>query len=103
MIDDYIDELITISIPAKKYSNEWDSELLRSSVEETFKINLPISNWFDKDNFVLKESLPSVFEEKPESDNMTKVTSSQIARQKVQREVCLGSVSGIKIDNDDQS
>jgi preprotein translocase subunit SecA len=49
MIDDYIDELITIFIPAKKYSHEWDSELLRSSLEETFKINLPISNWFEED------------------------------------------------------
>ena len=49
MIDDYIDELITICVPAKKYSHEWDSELLRSSLEETFKINLPISNWFDED------------------------------------------------------
>jgi len=49
MIDDYIDELITICIPAKKYSHEWDSELLRSSLEETFKINLPISNWFEED------------------------------------------------------
>ena len=71
--------------------------------EVPWKQTTPISDWFDKENFVIKESLPSVFEEKPESDNMTKVTSSQIARQKVQREVCLGSVSGIKIDNDDQS
>ncbi len=49
MIDDYIDELITLCIPPKKYSHEWDSELLRSSLEETFKINLPISNWFEED------------------------------------------------------
>ncbi len=49
MIDDYIDELITICIPAKKYSHEWDSELLENSLEETFKINLPISNWFEED------------------------------------------------------
>ncbi|MDC0193226.1 preprotein translocase subunit SecA [Pelagibacteraceae bacterium] len=49
MIDDYIDELITICIPAKKYSHEWDSELLRSSLEETFKINLPINSWFEED------------------------------------------------------
>ena len=49
MIHDYIDELITLCIPPKKYSHEWDSELLRSSLEETFKINLPISNWFEED------------------------------------------------------
>ncbi|MDC1184879.1 preprotein translocase subunit SecA [Alphaproteobacteria bacterium] len=49
MIDDYIDELITLCIPPKKYSHEWNSELLRSSLEETFKINLPINNWFEED------------------------------------------------------
>ena len=47
--ESHIDELIAICIPAKKYSHEWDSELLRSSLEETFKINLPISNWFEED------------------------------------------------------
>ena len=40
---------VTICVPAKKYSHEWDSELLRSSLEETFKINLPIRNWFEED------------------------------------------------------
>ena len=49
MIDDYIDEIITQSIPPKKYSHEWDSELLKNKIEETFKINLPISNWFEED------------------------------------------------------
>ena len=60
MIDDYIDELITICIPAKKYSHEWDSELLRSSLEETFKINLPISNWFEEDGVDEEEIIKRV-------------------------------------------
>ena len=60
MIDDYIDELISICIPAKKYSHEWDSELLRSSLEETFKINLPISNWFEEDGVDEEEIIKRV-------------------------------------------
>jgi len=60
MIDDYIDELITLCIPPKKYSHEWDSELLRSSLEETFKINLPISNWFEEDGVDEEEIIKRV-------------------------------------------
>ncbi len=49
MIDDYIEEIINLSIPKKKYSHEWDSELLKNSIEDTFKIDLPIHNWFEED------------------------------------------------------
>ncbi len=60
MIDDYVDELITLCIPPKKYSHEWDSELLKSSLEEIFKINLPISNWFEEDGVDEEEILKRV-------------------------------------------
>ena len=60
MIDDYVDELISICIPAKKYSHEWDSELLRSNLEETFKINLPISSWFEEDGVDEEEIIKRV-------------------------------------------
>ena len=49
MIDDYIDEIIIECIPPKKYSHEWDSELLKQKVEETFSILLPIENWFEEE------------------------------------------------------
>ena len=49
MIDDYLVELITLCIPAKKYSHEWNSELLKNKIDEIFKINLPINDWFDED------------------------------------------------------
>ena len=49
MIDDYLVELITLCIPAKKYSHEWDSKLLKNKIDEIFKINLPINDWFDED------------------------------------------------------
>jgi len=49
MIDDYIHEIIAQSIPPKKYSHEWDADLLKNKIQETFKINLPIADWFDED------------------------------------------------------
>ena len=49
MIEDYIEEIINESIPPKKYSHEWNSELLKSKIEETFGLDLDISNWFEED------------------------------------------------------
>jgi len=60
MIDDYVDNLITRCIPKKKYSHEWDSELLKSSLEEIFKINLPIGAWFEEDGVDEEEILKRV-------------------------------------------
>ena len=48
MTDDLIDELILQSIPPKKYSNEWDSELLKNKVKDVFNISLPIKEWFEE-------------------------------------------------------
>ncbi|MDC0192051.1 preprotein translocase subunit SecA [Alphaproteobacteria bacterium] len=49
MTDDLIDELIIQSIPPKKYSNEWDSELLKNRVNDVFNLSLPIKEWFDEE------------------------------------------------------
>ncbi len=49
MISEYINYLIEISIPPKKYSHEWDSILLQEKTKEIFGINLPVSNWFDEE------------------------------------------------------
>ena len=49
MIEDYINELILEAIPPKKYSNEWDSEILTQRMEDTFKISLPIDTWFEEE------------------------------------------------------
>ncbi len=49
MIDDYIYETVKECIPPKKYSHEWNAELLRNKIDETFNINLPIKEWFDED------------------------------------------------------
>ena len=39
MTDDLIDELIIQSIPPKKYSNEWDSELLKNRLNDLFNLS----------------------------------------------------------------
>ncbi len=49
MTDDLIDELIIQSIPPKKYSNEWDSELLKNRVNDVFNLSLPIKEWFEEE------------------------------------------------------
>ena len=49
MIDDYINEIINECIPPKKYSHDWNSELLKQYVEDTFNTILPINEWFEEE------------------------------------------------------
>ena len=49
MIDDYIINSVNECIPPKKYSHEWNAELLKNKIVETFNLNLPIENWFEEE------------------------------------------------------
>jgi len=49
MIDDYINEIIIEAIPQKKYSHEWNPNILNERIESTFKISLPIEKWFEEE------------------------------------------------------
>ncbi|MBS56875.1 MAG: preprotein translocase subunit SecA [Rickettsiales bacterium] len=49
MIDDFIDGAIAESIPAKKYSHEWNPNFLKMKIDEIFKIDLPIEKWFEEE------------------------------------------------------
>ncbi len=49
MISDYVDHLIDITIPPKKYSHEWDENLLKEKTKEIFNIEIPVSKWFDEE------------------------------------------------------
>ena len=49
MIDDFLSETTSECIPAKKYSHEWDSKLLKEKIEETFHLILPIESWFNEE------------------------------------------------------
>ena len=41
MIDDYVEKIITETIPPKKYNNEWNAELLKEKMKEVFDLELP--------------------------------------------------------------
>ena len=49
MIEDYTSELINLTIPPKKYNNEWNESLLKDKVLEIFDLDLPIKEWFEED------------------------------------------------------
>ena len=49
MIDDFVDQLIFDSIPAKKYKDEWDANLLREKTKEIFNLELPIQEWINEE------------------------------------------------------
>ena len=45
MIDDYVEYLIQEAIPPKKYSHEWDGNLLKEKVKEIFDLEIPVIQW----------------------------------------------------------
>ncbi|MBI04559.1 MAG: preprotein translocase subunit SecA [Pelagibacteraceae bacterium] len=49
MIEDYINDIILLTIPPKKYNHEWDGSLLKEKMETIFNLNLPIQEWFDEE------------------------------------------------------
>ncbi len=49
MIVDYVNNLIEVTIPPKKYSHEWDGNLLKEKIKEIFSINIPVLKWFEED------------------------------------------------------
>ncbi|PPR47192.1 MAG: Protein translocase subunit SecA [Alphaproteobacteria bacterium MarineAlpha5_Bin9] len=49
MTNDVIDNYIEEFIPKKKYSNEWEGELLKSKINEVFGLELPITEWIDEE------------------------------------------------------
>ncbi len=49
MIEDFINNTVIECIPAKKYSSEWDSDLLKAKTREIFNLNLPIEDWFNEE------------------------------------------------------
>ena len=66
MISDYINFLIEITIPPKKYSHEWNGNLLKEKVLETFSLDIPILKWFDEegvdDEEIKKRLLDEVYQ-----------------------------------------
>ena len=49
MIEDYTEKLIFETIPPKKYSTEWNADLLNEKMKEVFDLSLPINDWFEEE------------------------------------------------------
>ncbi len=49
MIFDYVNYIIELTIPPKKYSHEWDGNLLNEKVKDIFAIDIPASKWLDEE------------------------------------------------------
>ncbi len=67
MIDDFVDNIINETIPANKYSNEWNPKLLKQKSKEIFNLDLPIENWFDEegvDEIEIKKRLDDEIKQK---------------------------------------
>ncbi len=60
MIDDYIDEIINEAIPPKKYSHEWNSQILIERIDNTFNFLLPIDKWFEEEGVDEEEIIKRV-------------------------------------------
>ena len=55
MINEYVSELIVEAVPPKKYSHEWNANILTDGIENTFKITLPINQWFEEEGWMKKK------------------------------------------------
>ncbi len=49
MIEDYVNYLIEVTIPPKKYSHEWNGNLLKDKIDEIFSIDIPVTKWFEEE------------------------------------------------------
>jgi len=77
MIDDFINNLIIESIPAKKFSTEWNSELLKTKTKEVFNLDIPIEEWFNEEGVDEDEIQKRVFDQVIQKYNEKKYSYSE--------------------------
>ena len=63
MINEFVDEIILECIPPKKYSHEWNADLLMEKILTIFNINLPIKEWFNEDGVDEEEIKKRIFDQ----------------------------------------
>ncbi|MDC2978362.1 preprotein translocase subunit SecA [Pelagibacteraceae bacterium] len=87
MINDYVNYLIAITIPPKKYSHEWDGNLLREKIKEIFVIDIPVSKWFDEegvdDEEIKKRLLDQINQKYKEKQHQYSVALFKFAEKRV--------------------
>ena len=77
MIMAVIDDLISQTIPKKKYSHEWDSELLHNKILEIFSLDLPINEWINEEGVDDEEIKKRFIDQVNQKYNEKKVKYSQ--------------------------
>ena len=63
MTQSFIDDIILECIPPKKYSHEWNSELLKNKIKEVFSMDLSIEDWFNEDGVDEEEIKKRVYDQ----------------------------------------
>jgi len=76
MILDVINDLIIKTIPMKKYSHEWDDELLHNKILEIFNLDLPIKEWMSEEGVDDEEIKKRIIDQTKQKYNEKKVQYS---------------------------
>ena len=76
MIEDVINDLISQTIPPKKFVNEWKSDLLQNKINDIFKINLPINDWFNEEGIDEEEITKRISDQINQKYNEKKIKYS---------------------------
>ena len=89
MIDDFIDKLVQDCIPPKKYSSEWNNELMKEKIKEIFSLELPIDKWFDEEGVDEDEIKKRLLDEVEQKYNEKKYKYSEELLKFAQKRVML--------------
>ncbi len=89
MIDDFLDKLVQDCIPPKKYSSEWNNELMKEKIKEIFSLELPIDKWFDEEGVDEDEIKKRLFDEVEQKYNEKKYKYSEELLKFAQKRVML--------------
>ena len=87
MIIELTDSIILESIPPKKYSYEWNGDLLNNKINEIFGINLPINAWIDEegvdDDEIKKRALDQINKKYTDKKNRYSNDLMQFAEKRI--------------------
>ena len=87
MIIDLVDSVILESIPPKKYSHEWNGDLLKNKINEIFGMNLPVNAWIDEegvdDDEIKKRTLDQINKKYTDKKNRYSNDLMQFAEKRI--------------------
>ena len=77
MINDTIEEIVFECIPPKKYSHEWNSDLLNNKISDIFGLNLPVKNWMEEEGVDEEEIKKRILDQINKKYNDKKIKYSE--------------------------